>query len=200
MSQASSIINNRKAEFPIDAQFLERWSPRAFTGELISEPEIMSFLEAARWAPSSNNGQPWRFALILRNDPEWDSLFATLNANNQAWVGKASALIAVASYQLIAKAGSPDLIPNAMHTFDTGAAWAYMALQAHLQGWAMHGIGGFDKEAGAQVLKMPEHHTLQMLAVVGKRGDASMLPDTLRQREAPNDRKQLGSLVKRGTF
>ncbi len=200
MSQASPIVNNRKAEFLIDAQFLERWSPRAFTGELISEPEIMSFLEAARWAPSSNNGQPWRFVLILRNDPEWDTLFATLNGNNQAWVDKASALIAVASYQLIAKAGSPDLIPNAMHAFDAGAAWAYMALQAHLQGWAMHGIGGFDKEAGAQVLKMPEHHTLQMLAVVGKRGDASTLPDTLRQREAPNDRKQLSSLVKRGSF
>ena len=72
-----------------------------------------------------------------------------LNPNNQAWAGKAGALVAIASYQLAAKAGSPDLIPNGMHAFDTGAAWAYMAMQAHLNGFSLHGIGGFDKVAGA---------------------------------------------------
>lgn len=200
MSQASPVQNKRKADFPVDAQFTERWSPRAYTGEVIAESDIMSMLEAARWAPSSNNAQPWRFAIVMRNDPQWDSLFATLNPNNQAWASKAGALVAIASYQLATKAGSPDLVPNGMHAFDTGAAWAYMALQAHLNGFALHGIGGFNKEAGAKVLNLPADHTLQMLATVGKRGDAGTLPDALREREAPNARKPLTALVNRGSF
>jgi nitroreductase len=173
MSHPSPVTNTRKADFPVDSQFTDRWSPRAYTGEVVSEADVMSMLEAARWAPSSNNAQPWRFAVVLRNDPQWDALFATLNPNNQAWAGKAGALVAIASYQLAAKAGSPDLIPNGMHAFDTGAAWAYMAMQAHLNGFSLHGIGGFDKVAGAQVLGLPADHTLQMLATVGKRGDAA---------------------------
>ena len=200
MSQPSPVTNTRKADFPIDPQFTERWSPRAYTGEVISEADVMSMLEAARWAPSSNNAQPWRFAVVLRNDPQWDVLFTTLNPNNQAWAGKAGALVAIASYQLAAKAGSPDLAPNGMHAFDTGAAWAYMAMQAHLNGFSLHGIGGFDKVAGAQVLGLPADHTLQMLATVGKRGDAATLPDALREREAPNARKPLTTLAKRGSF
>ena len=187
MSQASPVTNQRKADYVIDSQFTERWSPRAYTGEIISEEEVMKMLEAARWAPSSNNAQPWRFVIVLRQDPEWDALFE-------------SALVAIASYQLAAKAGSPDLVANGMHTFDTGAAWAYMAMQAHLHGWSLHGIGGFNKEAGAQVLKMPADHSLQMLAAVGKRGDAAQLPDALKEREAPNARKPLSALAKRGSF
>jgi hypothetical protein len=75
-----------------------------------------------------------------------------------------------------------------------------MALQAHLNGFALHGIGGFNKEAGAKVLNLPADHTLQMLATVGKRGDAGTLPDALREREAPNARKPLTALVNRGSF
>jgi nitroreductase len=200
MSHASPIVNTRQADYPIDAQFTARWSPRAYTGEAVAEADIMRMLEAARWAPSSNNAQPWRFAIVLRNDPQWDSLFATLNPNNQAWAGKAGALIAIASSQLAIKAGSPEMVPNGMHAFDTGAAWAYMAMQAHLLGFALHGIGGFNKEVGAQVLNLPADHTLQMLATVGKRGDAATLPEGLRERELPNARKPLSALAKRGTF
>jgi nitroreductase len=157
-------------------------------------------LEAARWAPSSNNAQPWRFAVVLRQDPEWDALFATLNPNNQVWAAKASALVAVASSHLAIKAGSTEAVHNAMHAFDSGAAWAYMAMQAHLMGWDLHGIGGFNKDAGAQVLKLPVEHTLHMLAAVGQRGDPSALPDALRERESPNARRSLRELVGRGSF
>jgi nitroreductase len=200
MTQASPINNQRKTDYPVNSQFTDRWSPRALTGEPIAEAELMSMLEAARWAPSSNNAQPWRFAVVLRSDPQWDALFNTLNPSNQTWAGKASALVAIASANLATKAGSTESLPNGMHAFDTGAAWAYMALQAHLNGWSMHGIGGFNKEAGAQVLNLPANHTLQMLAAVGKRGDAAQLPDALREREAPNARQPLSSLAKRGSF
>jgi hypothetical protein len=73
-------------------------------------------------------------------------------------------------------------------------------MQAHLNGFSLHGIGGFNKDAAAQVLSLPADHTLQMLATVGKRGDAATLPDALREREAPNARKPLSALVKRGSF
>lgn len=78
MSHPSPVTNTRKADFPIDPQFTERWSPHAYMGEVVSEADVMSMLEAARWAPSSNNAQPWRFEVVLRNDPQWDTLFATL--------------------------------------------------------------------------------------------------------------------------
>jgi len=200
MNTASPLSNRRQADYPVDSQFTERWSPRAFTGEPIAEVELLTMLEAARWAPSSNNAQPWRFAFVLRSDPQWEALFNTLNPSNQIWAGKASALVAVASAQWATKAGTSEPAPNGMHAFDTGAAWAYMALQAHLRGWSMHGIGGFNKEAGAQVLSLPADHSLHMLAAVGQRGDAAQLPDALREREAPNARHPLSRLAKRGSF
>jgi nitroreductase len=192
--------NSRQADHPVHPQFLSRWSPRAFTGAPITLEAIMSMLEAARWAPSSNNAQPWRFAVVLRQDPQWDALFATINPNNQLWVTKASALVAVASSEVVTKAGTTEAALNAMHAFDAGAAWAYMALQAHLNGWDMHGIGGFNKDSGAQVLKLPQHHRLHMLAAVGQRGDPSTLPDALRERESPNARRPVSELTGHGSF
>ena len=200
MSTTPLMSNPRQADYPVNGQFTARWSPRSYTGEPIGSDQVMCMLEAARWAPSSNNAQPWRFAVVLRQDPEWDALFATLNPNNQVWAGKASALVAVASSHLATKAGSTETVQNAMHAFDSGAAWAYMAMQAHLMGWDLHGIGGFNKADGAQVLKMPAEHTLHMLAAVGKRGDPAALPDALRQRESPNARRTLSELAGRGSF
>jgi len=200
MSTASPVSNQRQADYPVDSQFTARWSPRAMTGEPIAEVDLLTMLEAARWAPSSNNAQPWRFAFVLRNDPQWSALFNTLNPSNQIWAEKASALVAVASAHSVIKAGTTEPAPNGMHAFDTGAAWAYMALQAHLHGWCMHGIGGFNKEAGARVLNLPADHSLHMIAAVGQRGDAAQLPDALRAREAPNARHPLSDLARRGSF
>jgi nitroreductase len=200
MSTSPPMSNTRQADYPVNVQFTARWSPRSYTGKPIDANQVMCMLEAARWAPSSNNAQPWRFAVVLRQDPEWDVLFATLNPNNQVWAAKASALVAVASSHLVTKAASTEAVHNAMHAFDAGAAWAYMAMQAHLMGWDLHGIGGFNKDAGAQVLKLPVEHTLHMLAAVGQRGDPSALPDALRERESPNARRSLRELVGRGSF
>ena len=200
MRQSPSMRNTRQADHPVDAQFTERWSPRAFTGEAMTEAEVMALLEAARWAPSSNNGQPWRFAIALRGDPLWDALLDSMNPTNRSWATHAGAIVAVASYQLAARAGSEAAKPNAMHAFDTGAAWAYLAMQASLSGWAAHGMGGFDKEQAARAIRLPVEHSLQMLAVIGRRGDAALLSDALREREAPNGRRPLTELAVRGSF
>ena len=97
MRQSPSMRNTRQADHPVDAQFTERWSPRAFTGEAMTEAEVMALLEAARWAPSSNNGQPWRFAIALRGDPLWDALLDSMNPTNRSWAAHAGAIGAVAA-------------------------------------------------------------------------------------------------------
>jgi len=81
----STTANGRTAAYPIDPLFLERWSPRAFTGEAMTETDLMTILEAARWAPSSYNSQPWRFIYGRRGTPAWDRIFALLNPFNQSW-------------------------------------------------------------------------------------------------------------------
>ena len=80
--------NSRTADYPIDPMFLERWSPRAFTGEPISETDLLTMLEAARWAASSYNSQPWRFIYARRDTPHWDRFLDLLVPHNQSWVKK----------------------------------------------------------------------------------------------------------------
>src|ERR1700720_2738631 len=89
--------NSRTADYPIDALFLERWSPRAFTGEAISTRELLTFLEAARWAPSSYNSQPWRFIYATRDSEHWKQFLGFLNDFNRSWASEAAALVIVLS-------------------------------------------------------------------------------------------------------
>ena len=85
--------NSRTADYPIDALFLERWSPRAFTGEAIPERQLSSLFEAARWAPSSYNSQPWRFLYARRDTEPWPRFLGLLNEYNQSWARNAAALV-----------------------------------------------------------------------------------------------------------
>ena len=200
MGEAFHIPNTRKPDYPIDPLFTTRWSPRAFADVTMSEPEMLTLLEAARWAPSAQNAQEWRFAYALRGDALWQPLFESLNAKNQTWVPNASALLAVtSSTQSLPKDGTAP-VPNPSHAFDTGAAWAHLALQATLSGWHVHAMGGFNLEAAAKAVELPSHHVLHCIVAVGKRGDPAQLPDGLREREAPNGRKPLSDIAVRGAF
>ena len=138
--------------------------------------------------------------LIHRGDALWQPLFESLNAKNQTWVPRASALLAVASCAMSLPKGGDTLVPNPSHAFDTGAAWAHLALQATLSGWHVHAMGGFNPEAAAKAVHLPPHHVLHCLVAVGKRGDPASLPDGLREREVPNGRKPLSELAVRGTM
>jgi nitroreductase len=168
----------------IDPFVHERWSSRAFTAEEISVDTLMGLFEAARWAPSANNAQPWRFVYARRGTPAFERFLATLAPANQLWAGKASALVAVVSLELMAVSGEPELVPSASHSFDAGAAWAQLALQAHLWGWSTHAMGGFDREKAGEALSIPTAHHVEVFVAIGKRGDASALPDWAR-RERP---------------
>ncbi len=147
--------NGRLADHDIDPMFLHRWSTRAFTGEPIPEAVLMSLFEAARWAPSAFNIQPWRFVYARREGPDWERLFGLLIDFNQAWVKGASVLAFIVSDRFRRKEGA-EPSPIYSHSFDTGAAWAYLALQAHRMGWSARGMTGFDHARSYEVLGVQE--------------------------------------------
>ena len=191
---------DRTPEHAIDALFTRRWSPRSFTGETLDEATLLRFLEAARWAPSGFNAQPWRFILARAGTAAWAPLFEALSEYNQGWARRASALMLVLSRWLWSAPGKLELQPNVTHAFDAGAAWAHLALQVELAGWHAHAIGGFDREQARRVLGIPADYELHAVIAIGRRGDKDALPQALQAREAPNQRLPLKSLVAEGRF
>jgi nitroreductase len=192
--------NGRTADHPIDPIFLERWSPRAFTDEAIPEPELFTILEAARWAPSSYNSQPWRFIYARRDTRYWQQLLGLLSDSNRAWASRAAVLIIVVSKSVLRPAGTDHDIPSYTHSFDTGAAWAHLALQATSSGWHAHGMAGFDKERAFVELHVPLGYRVEAAIAIGRCGDKSSLPDRLQQREFPSSRQPLSETVFEGEF
>ncbi|MES2819691.1 MAG: nitroreductase family protein [Pseudomonadota bacterium] len=191
--------HHRLSEHPVDPQFTQRWSPRAFTGEVIELATLLSFFEAARWAPSSFNSQPWRFLYARRDTPHWPRYVELLSPFNRGWALHASALVIVLSKTTIT-GSSGNQRPAPYHAFDSGAAWACLALQASLNGWHAHGIGGFDKALAQQTLGVPDGFEVQIAIAIGKQGDKTLLPEDLQQRENPSPRKALDTLVAEGVF
>ena len=193
-------VNHRTADYDIDPMFLERWSPRAFTGEPMPQDVLMSLFEAAHWAPSAFNGQPWRFVYAHRDTPAWERLFDVLIPYNQAWVKNASVLMYVISDRF-RRAPDKDPVPLRSHSFDAGAAWGYLALQAHRMGWAAHGMAGFDVARSYEVLGVPEaDYCVEAAIAVGRPTDASVLDEAFRAREVPSHRNPVASITFEGTF
>lgn len=188
----------RTADHPVADQFLARWSPRAFSDAPLDQAQVLTALEAARWAPSANNNQPWRFVYGMRGDAGFAAIAEALNPGNRLWAEKAGALIVVASATTVARNGAE--VPNGTHAFDTGAAWAMLALQAHLSGLISHAMGGFDHDKIRVGLNVPASHALHAVVALGHPGDPAALPDTLRAREVPNQRRPLNETVQRGSY
>lgn len=186
----------RRAEYPIHDIFIKRWSPRAMSGELISKHELFLLFEAARWAPSSYNNQPWRFIYAYRNTEHWDKFFSLLVPANQIWAKNAAVLIVIISYKLFFATGKP----SRTHSFDTGAAWENLALQGSIIGLVVHGIEGFDYDKARTELSIPEEYAIEAMIAVGKPGSVKELPAKLQERERPTDRKKVSELVFEGMF
>ncbi|MET1077999.1 MAG: nitroreductase family protein [Pseudomonas sp.] len=189
----------RDSVYPIDPQFIARWSPRAFTAQAIDEQTLLSFFEAARWAPSSFNSQPWRFLYARRDSLHWQRYLELLSPFNRSWAQQASALVVVLSKTTITGT-SGNVRPAPFHTFDSGAAWAYLALQASLSGWHAHGLGGFDKALARQTLGIPGEYEVEIALAIGKQADKQVLPEDLQAREQPSPRLPLAQLVSEGDF
>jgi nitroreductase len=188
--------DRRIADHPIDTLFLDRWSPRAMSGAAMDTHELLVLFEAARWAPSSGNSQPWRFLFARRDTPSWPLFFELLNEGNKTWCRNAAALVVFVSKRIREASGSALIT----HSYDTGAAWQNMALQGWLKGYVVHGMAGFDYARARTSLSVPADFNVEAMAAVGRPGPPEVLTDALRQREAPSARRPLSELVFEGGF
>jgi nitroreductase len=186
----------RSADHPIDALFLDRWSPRAMTGQTIPAADLMSLFEAARWAPSSYNNQPWRILYATRDSLYWQVFFDLLVEGNQVWAKDAGALLLFLSKKTFTHNGKPAIT----HSFDTGAAWENLALQGSLKGYVVHGMQGFDYERARTALGVPADFQIEAMAAIGFPGSTEVLPEKLQAKEAPSDRRKLAETICEGPF
>ncbi|HEX3146961.1 MAG TPA: nitroreductase family protein [Gemmataceae bacterium] len=186
----------RKADHPIDPLFLDRWSPRAMSGEAVGQADLMTLLEAARWAPSSFNNQPWRILYAHRDTPNWPLFFDLLVDANKAWAANAGVLLLFVSKKTFDHNGKPSIT----HSFDCGAAWANFALQGCRLGLVVHGMQGFDYDKARINLKVPEGYQVEAMIAVGKAGDPATLPEKLREKETPNSRRPLSQTACEGVW
>lgn len=186
---------HRRAAHAIDVGFIDRWSARAMSGQALSESELMLLFEAARWAPSSMNFQPWRMLYALRGTPHWPRFMGLLHERNREWAEHGGALVL-----FLSRLHFDDGHPCATHSFDTGAAWENFALQGSQRHLVVRGVVGFDHERARRELAIPNDYDLEAMAVVGKPGDRSALPERLRARERPNDRRPISDTVCEGSF
>lgn len=185
-------MKNAQTSANLHPIILERWSTRAFDPEhVISREEVLALLEAARWSASSNNLQPWKFAVAYRGDELFAKFNESLAGFNKAWIPSASALIAVMYEKTNAKG---DALPTA--AFDTGLAVAQLVLQAQSMGLRTHQIGGFNKDAALEALGSPENLQPIVLVAVGRYAPEADLPEELKNRElAKRERKDLAEIV-----
>jgi len=196
MSERQKGSDVRASEYPIDALFLDRWSPRAMSGEPITETELLTLFEAAHWAPSSGNSQPWRFLYAHRDTEHWPLFFDLLNENNKTWCHRAAALIVFISRTAHEQSGRALVT----HSYDTGAAWMSMAYQGWMKGLVVHGMAGFDYARAKTTLNVPDDFTVEAMAAVGRPGPKEDLPPQHLAREVPGQRKPVTELVFAGAY
>lgn len=185
-----------KTSIPVHEFIAERWSPRSFDETAVVDHEqLVALFEAARWAPSALNLQPWRFAVARRDSELFDALLATLAPGNQAWAHRASALIVCAADTM-----RPNGDPNGTALYDLGLAVSLLTVQAHAMELHVHQMGGFDKQATAALLHLPESVVPVVVLAVGTLGAPELLAEgPLREREVSvRERKALEEIVIEG--
>lgn len=196
MQKQNNITKIRKVENNINPLFVNRWSPRAMSGEEISHDDLMGLFEAARWAPSSYNNQPWRFIYAKRNTDHWQRLFSLLVEGNKIWAKNAAVIVVVISRKNFEFNEKPAIT----HQFDAGAAWENLALEATSRELVTHGMQGFDFNEARKVLGIPDSFDVMAMIAIGKLGQKENLPRDLQEREYPSNRKPLEEIVMEGKF
>jgi nitroreductase len=185
----------RKADHEIEPLFLRRWSPRAMDGKPLSEADLRRLFEAARWAPSSGNNQPWRFVYGRASTESFDRLFNLLGEGNKPWCARAGALLVVMSKKTLENGR-----PARTHSFDTGAAWMSLALQATESGLVVHGMAGFDYDRARADLAVPDDYDVEAMVALGHPGRLEDLEEKYQAREVKSGRKPIGELASEGKF
>lgn len=196
MTLSASEVSRLKQAPPVDGVLpvvLNRWSPRSFSSREVSPADLAKVFEAARWAPSSNNEQPWRFVVGVRNSSTHSKIASALAGFNQAWAPLAPVLILGATKSTFTHKGAP----NAYALYDLGASTALLVLQAAALGLAAHQMAGFDHAAARQALEIPEDFALGSVIALGYLGEPAALANErlLAQEVAPRERKPLKDFV-----
>jgi nitroreductase len=190
--------NPAKTDHPVHELIRNRWSPRAFSDELLSPAILRSLFEAARWAPSSSNEQPWAFIVASKDDRQsYEKILSVLVEFNQAWAKNAPVLgIAVSELEF-----ARSKTPNRNAFYDTGAAVAYLTAEATSRGLFVHQMAGFDPQKAIEVFHIPKGWEAIAVFAMGRPGDPSSLPDKLRERElAARTRKPISEFVMSGVW
>jgi nitroreductase len=182
------------ADRPIEALLRRRWSPRSFTDQPVSAAALESLLEAARWAASCNNAQPWHYLIARRQEDAaaFEALLGCLTPNNQGWAKHAPVLMLSVARTTFPANGNP----NRHGWHDTGAASAQMALQAAALGLQLHQMAGFDPARAREAFAIPAEYDPAAAIALGHPGSADALPEALRQREtAPRARRPVAEFA-----
>lgn len=190
-----NILTARKAAHKIDPIHLERWSSRKFSNKPVEVDKLHSIFEAARWAPSAANWQPWRFVYAQETE-DLEKFHSFINENNVEWCKEAPVLVAVVSKLTRNEEGDP----NPFHSFDTGAAWGYLSLEAHRQGLLTHGMGGFDREKAKEVLNISDEYVVEAVIAIGYYDAEATLSERNEAREVPSNRNELAEFLFEGSF
>ncbi|MFE6965109.1 nitroreductase family protein [Agromyces sp. NPDC057679] len=187
-------LTSRKADTaaPLIDPLADRWSPRAFDPAAVIETETLrTILEAARWAPSANNSQPWRFIVARRGTAAFTKLHDAMAGFNQAWADSAAVLIANVAETVDAEGRE-----RPWARYDLGQAVAHLTVQAQHEGLHTHQMGGFDAKAIHEAFGLDDALEVVSITTIGALGDVDRLPEVLREREvAPRQRKTLDEFV-----
>jgi len=179
----------RKFSYEIMNEIKKRWSPRAFSEKAVSEEDLMALLEAARYAPSCSNEQPWRF-LVAADEDKLARMRCVLDPGNQEWANRAPVLILIAAEKTFLKNGKS----NRWNCFDAGTAWGYLSLEAQRRGLITHGMGGFSVEKARKEFNISDRYDIMTVIAVGYYGDKGELSEYNQGREHPNTRKEMEEL------
>lgn len=182
----------------VSSLFVERWSPRSFDASEIPEDDLQAIFSAAGLAPSAFNIQPWKFLYARRGDANWERFLSLLIPFNQGWAKNAGVLVFIVS-DTLSRQGEK-VRPLYSHSFDAGAAWAQLALQATALGYHAHGMTGIEFDRAREELGIPDDFRLEAAVAIGRQAPADRLPEELREREVPSGRKPLEEVAIAGSF
>jgi len=190
--------NPAPVEFPVNELIQNRWSPRAFSDKQVPQEALRSLFEAARWAPSSSNEQPWAYIVATKDDTEnFEKSLGALVEFNANWARKAPVLVIAVAQLAFAKNNAP----NRNAQYDVGAASLQLSIEATARGLVVHQMAGFDPETAKEAYDIPQGWEPIAAMAIGYPGDASSLPEPLQSREkAPRSRKRIREFVMSGQW
>ncbi|MDQ5876007.1 MAG: nitroreductase family protein [Thermoproteota archaeon] len=186
------VVNRANTDYPVSEIIAKRWSARAFSTRPVEFSKLLSILEAARWAPSSRNEQPWRYIVFTSDNPEMLKKAQSVLKEINDYAKRAPILICAITRKTYSENGNP----NRLHFHDLGAANENMFLEAFNQGLIMHEMGGFDVQKARDIFNVPEDYEVGIMIAIGYQDTYQVLPERLRHKAfAPRVRKPLSEIV-----